>query len=170
MDGTPDYRFKENREDNIEEEHTSSSKNKSSHGSAQKNKSSHGSGQKSRSGQSTPRKNKTMGSMASGSRTRPPTPYALYVKDNASKMHKEEGMDMNEVFRELGDKWRSMDEDEKNQYYDQYNELKMEWEESGHKYRTREAALNYNSSYGSSKKAKSQTNANQDTDDESVEA
>jgi len=56
-------------------------------------------------------------------RKRPATPYALYIKDWASQMKKDnEDKDMNEIFRELADQWNSMEEEEKKVYYDQYQE------------------------------------------------
>ena len=111
------------------------------------------------------------GEIQLGFKRRPPTPYALYIQENASKLHDEEGNDMNEIFRELADKWNQMDEEEKNQYYDRYTELKMEFEDSGHEFRTRQASTKYNTPSSSSKKSKSRySRANEDTEDESVEA
>jgi hypothetical protein len=56
-------------------------------------------------------------------RRRPPTPYAIYIRENAPEMKKKNpDMDMNEVFRELGEKWRSSSEKEHRKYYDLYDE------------------------------------------------
>lgn len=56
-------------------------------------------------------------------RKRPPTPYAIYIRENASEMKKKNpDMDMNEVFRELADKWRNSSEKEHRKYYDIYDE------------------------------------------------
>jgi hypothetical protein len=56
-------------------------------------------------------------------RKRPPTPYAIYIRENAPEMKKRHpDMDMNEVFRELGEKWRNSSEKEHRKYYDMYDE------------------------------------------------
>jgi hypothetical protein len=64
-------------------------------------------------------------------RRRPPTPYALYIKDNASHMKRENpDIDMNEVFRELGEQWQSSSEDYKRKYYDMYDKEVRKYEEA----------------------------------------
>ena len=64
-------------------------------------------------------------------RIRPPTPYALYVKDNASHMKRENpDIDMNEVFRELGEQWQNSSEDYKRKYYDMYDKEVKRFEEA----------------------------------------
>jgi hypothetical protein len=56
-------------------------------------------------------------------RKRPPTPYAIYIRENAPEMKKRHpDMDMNEVFRELGEKWRKSSQKEHKKYYDMYDE------------------------------------------------
>lgn len=64
-------------------------------------------------------------------RRRPPTPYALYIKDLASDMKKENPeMDMNEVFRQLGEQWQSSSEEYKKKYYDMYDKEVNRYEET----------------------------------------
>lgn len=66
-------------------------------------------------------------------RKRPPTPYALYVKENASNMKRENPeMDMNEVFRELGEQWRNSTDKYKQSFYDMYNEEVKRFEDTNH--------------------------------------
>jgi hypothetical protein len=66
-------------------------------------------------------------------RKRPPTPYALYVRENASQMKKENpDMDMNEVFRELGKDWRNSSDKYKKTYYDMYEQEVKRFEDTGH--------------------------------------
>jgi hypothetical protein len=64
-------------------------------------------------------------------RKRPPTPYALYIKERASEMKRENpDMDMNEVFRELADIWNDMEQSEKDKYYQMYDEEVKNYEEA----------------------------------------
>ena len=64
-------------------------------------------------------------------RKRPPTPYAIYIRENASHMKKlNPDMDMNEVFRELADKWRKSSDKEHQKYYDIYDDEVQRFEYS----------------------------------------
>jgi len=56
-----------------------------------------------------------------------PTPYAIYVRDSIKDLQNTSGKDMQNIFRSLGDIWRNMDVNQKNIFYDKYNdELKKD--------------------------------------------
>jgi len=102
-------------------------------------------------------------------RKRPATPYALYIKDWASQMKRDnEDKNMNDIFRELADQWNCMEEEEKEVYYDQYQE------ELSHYYKSRDvknsSARKYSGDDKSYKKRKLGSRRksidNEDTDDE----
>jgi hypothetical protein len=53
---------------------------------------------------------------------RTPTPYAIYIRENAPKFKEENpNIDMKEVFIELGKMWSNMNDKEKDEYYKMYN-------------------------------------------------
>jgi len=65
-------------------------------------------------------------------RKRPPTPYALFIRERAPEFKREnQDMDMNEVFRQLGSEWSEMSDKEHDKYYDMYNDEVKRYEEAG---------------------------------------
>ncbi len=106
-DGTPDMRYKENREvfSGQGYEHEKVAKYK------------------------LPPSEYTNKSPSHYKRRRPPTPYAIYIRENASDMKRENPeMDMNQVFRELAKVWRGMSDKKKKTYYDIYADEVEKWE------------------------------------------
>lgn len=65
---------------------------------------------------------------------RTPTPYAIFIRERApQKKSENQDTDMNEVFRELGEEWKSLDEKEKDKYYEMYErELKEDGNQNRH--------------------------------------
>jgi hypothetical protein len=105
-DGTPDMRFKENREEFVGKgyEHQKLARYKQDENTFKKK--------------------------IYYRRKRPPTPYALYIRERASAMKKDNPeMDMNQVFRILADEWRKSTEKEHKKYYNMYEEEIRRWEE-----------------------------------------
>jgi hypothetical protein len=108
-------------------------------------------------------------------RKRPPTPYALYIRENASLYKKNNpDMDMNEVFRELAEYWRGLSEDEKGEYYDMYEEETKRFQEMNKtphkgglyfKKLAERRGINFNSDFGSSKRSRNKLNYREEEED-----
>lgn len=138
-DGTPDMRFKENKEEFSGKGYENKEAKYKQEGKAFTNK-------------------------VNYRRKRPPTPYAIYIRENAPQMKKDNpDMEMNEVFRELASQWRSSSDKDKKKYYDMYNkEVKRFQEQSLTPHRvnlysrklTENRGRNYLFNFGFSKKSK----------------